>query len=137
MIRFRFSFETDTAIEDAYLADYILAYKNTFASNRKFIESSFPIHDSVFDLMRHGIINEECRARVVNADVMSKGNVLVEYLLEQNDINVFKKFIELCEIKNSNLAKRLKSAINTALKKGGFASKHDDFEASGKPMSGN
>ena len=136
MICFRFSFETDIAIKEAYSEDYILVYKKAFADNRKLIESCFPVYDSVLDLKQRGIINEECRFRVVSADVMSKGSVLVDYLLEQNDINVFKKFMELCEIKQSNLAKQLKLAINTALKESGFASKHDDFVALRKSMSG-
>ena len=87
-------------------------------------------------MKQRGIIDELCRTRIVNADVMSKGNVLVGYLLEQNDINIFKEFIKLCKIKQSKLANRLKIAINTGIKTSGLASKNGDFKAAGKPMSG-
>ena len=61
------------------------------------------------------------------------------YLLKQTIVDIFVKFIDLCESKNNSLAEYLKRAIDDKLKENGLPTKYnrnDHAKTSKAPISG-
>ena len=114
-------------------------YKDVFKDNKEYIATHFPVSDSLSDLMQNGIIDDKCRRALVNAEAGTKGNVLMTYLLEQTIVDIYVKFIDLCESKKNILAKHLKRAIDDKLEKNGLPTKYnrnDHAKTSQAPISG-
>ena len=90
-----------------------IAYKKAFENLRNFIEISFPVSKCIGSLLEKEIIDKDCRVKLVNATTPGqKSKILMDYLLEQErTVTAYNAFIELCDSKNYELAKRIRQEI--------------------------
>ena len=98
-----------------------VAYVETFKNTQEFIKNNFPLCDDLAELIKRGIIKDKYRDIIANCSSLEKPHKLMESLLNEKDVEAFKKFIILCDeqdIKTYNvkLADRLRKEFNAQKK---------------------
>ena len=93
----------------------LVAYSKAFGNITLFVEEKFPLDECFKTLVERNVIDDRCRRNIKGAKSINREReILLEYLQEKNDVEIYDKFLEVCDTADPELANFIKDTIDEA-----------------------